>query len=638
MLTIKNLTKSHAGRTLFRETEMTINWGERVALVGPNGAGKSTLFRMILGEDTPDEGSISMDEYAIVGYLPQEASEPKDETVLEIALGITPEMEQAIHTIRTAENANKTDTPEYAEAIDTFNAANGYQLEPKAKKILKGLAFRESDFHRPAREMSGGWIMRAYLAKLLVLEPDLLMLDEPTNHLDLLSLLWLQRYLKNYPGAILMISHDRDFMDELGESVYDIDNEELVEYRGNYSDFLQQKDVRFEQLQAAYRNQQKEIAHIQEFIDRFRSINSKAGQVQSRIKQLEKIVPIEVDEEDNSALRLKFPPAMRSGNYPVICEDVRKAYGEHVVFDHVTLTINRGEKVAFVGKNGEGKSTLVKCIMGEIPFDGKLTIGHNVQIGYFAQNQAQLLDENLTVFDTIDRVATGDVRLKIRDILGAFMFGGEASDKKVKVLSGGERSRLAMIKLLLEPVNFLILDEPTNHLDMRSKDVLKDAIRDFDGTVIVVSHDREFLDGLVTKVYEFGGGQVREHLGGIYDFLQKKKIDSLQQLAAPTLSASPTATKTEEAPVSEAKLSYEAQKELAKKIRKVEKQVADCEARIEKLEADIAALETRMATPEGASDMSLYEQHTALKKELDTAVEEWENASMELDELKEQTN
>ena len=434
------------------------------------------------------------------------------------------------------------------------------------------------------------------------------------------------------------MSHDRAFINNVTTRTIEITCGRIYDYKVPYDEFVKLRKERREQQLRAYENQQKQIQDTEEFIERFRYKATKAVQVQSRIKQLEKIVPIEVDEEDNSALRLKFPPAMRSGNYPVICEDVRKAYGEHVVFDHVTLTINRGEKVAFVGKNGEGKSTLVKCIMGEIPFDGKLTIGHNVQIGYFAQNQAQLLDENLTVFDTIDRVATGDVRLKIRDILGAFMFGGEASDKKVKVLSGGERSRLAMIKLLLEPVNFLILDEPTNHLDMRSKDVLKDAIRDFDGTVIVVSHDREFLDGLVTKVYEFGGGQVREHLGGIYDFLQKKKIDSLQQLAAPTLSASPTATKTEEAPVSEAKLSYEAQKELAKKIRKVEKQVADCEARIEKLEADIAALETRMATPEGASDMSLYEQHTALKKELDTAVEEWENASMELDELKEQTN
>ena len=527
---------------------------------------------------------------------------------------------------------------EVSALSEKFYSIDATNYEEDVEKSLLGLGFTREDFQRQTSDFSGGWRMRIELAKLLLRRPDVLLLDEPTNHLDIESIQWLENFLATRCNAVVLVSHDRAFINNVTTRTIEITCGRIYDYKVPYDEFVKLRKERREQQLRAYENQQKQIQNTEEFIERFRYKATKAVQVQSRIKQLEKIVPIEVDEEDNSALRLKFPPAMRSGNYPVICEDVRKAYGEHVVFDHVTLTINRGEKVAFVGKNGEGKSTLVKCIMGEIPFDGKLTIGHNVQIGYFAQNQAQLLDENLTVFDTIDRVATGDVRLKIRDILGAFMFGGEASDKKVKVLSGGERSRLAMIKLLLEPVNFLILDEPTNHLDMRSKDVLKDAIRDFDGTVIVVSHDREFLDGLVTKVYEFGGGQVREHLGGIYDFLQKKKIDSLQQLAAPTLSASPTATKTEEAPVSEAKLSYEAQKELAKKIRKVEKQVADCEARIEKLEADIAALETRMATPEGASDMSLYEQHTALKKELDTAVEEWENASMELDELKEQTN
>ena len=405
----------------------------------------------------------------------------------------------------------------------------------------------------------------------------------------------------------------------------------IYDYKVAYDEFVVLRKERREQQLRAYENQQKQIQDTEDFIERFRYKATKAVQVQSRIKQLEKIVPIEIDDEDNSALRLKFPPAMRSGNYPVICEGVKKAYGNHVVFHDVTLTINRGEKVAFVGKNGEGKSTLVKCIMDEIPYEGKLTIGHNVQIGYFAQNQAQLLDENLTVFDTIDYVAKGDIRLKIRDILGGFMFGGEASDKKVKVLSGGERSRLAMIKLLLEPVNFLILDEPTNHLDMRSKDVLKEAIKEFDGTVVVVSHDREFLDGLVTKVFEFGGGVVKEHIGGIYDFLQKKKIENLNELQ---LSSSPTASamKKEEEPVSENKLSYEAQKELNKKLRKLEKQVADCEQKIEKLEAQIAEVEAKMATPEGASDMSLYEQHQQLKKDLDAVVEEWESVSIELEE------
>ena len=439
--------------------------------------------------------------------------------------------------------------------------------------------------------------------------------------------------MKTSAGAVVLVSHDRAFINNVTNRTIEISCGHIYDYKVAYDEFVVLRKERREQQLRAYENQQKQIQDTEDFIERFRYKATKAVQVQSRIKQLEKIVPIEIDDEDNSALRLKFPPAMRSGNYPVICEGVKKAYGNHIVFHDVTLTINRGEKVAFVGKNGEGKSTLVKCIMDEIPYEGKLTIGHNVQIGYFAQNQAQMLDENLSVFDTIDYVAKGDIRLKIRDILGAFMFGGEASDKKVKVLSGGERSRLAMIKLLLEPVNFLILDEPTNHLDMRSKDVLKEAIKEFDGTVIVVSHDREFLDGLVTKVYEFGGGVVKEHIGGIYDFLQKKKIESLNELQ---LSASPTvsATKKEEPEtVSENKLSYEAQKELNKKIRKLEKRIADCEQKIEKLETEIGEVEADMATPEGASDMALYEKHQKLKKDLDQMVEEWETVSMELEEM-----
>ena len=436
------------------------------------------------------------------------------------------------------------------------------------------------------------------------------------------------------PGAVVLVSHDRAFINNVTNRTIEISCGHIYDYKVPYDEFVVLRKERREQQLRAYENQQKEIKDTEEFIERFRYKATKAVQVQSRIKQLEKIVPIEIDEEDTSTLRLKFPPAMRSGNYPVICEGVKKAYGNHVVFHDVTLTINRGEKVAFVGKNGEGKSTLVKCIMDQIPFEGKLVIGHNVQIGYFAQNQAQLLDENLTVFDTIDQVAKGDIRLKIRDILGAFMFGGEASDKKVKVLSGGERSRLAMIKLLLEPVNFLILDEPTNHLDMRSKDVLKEAIRDFDGTVIVVSHDREFLDGLVTKVYEFGGGVVKEHIGGIYDFLQKKKMESLNELQ---LSQSPATQSVKEAaaPVSENKLSYEAQKEQNKKIRKLEKQVADCEDSISRLEQEIQAVEEQMATPEGASDMKLYERHQQLKQQVAKAEEEWETVLLELEELKE---
>ena len=498
MLTIKNLTKSHAGRTLFRETEMTINWGERVALVGPNGAGKSTLFRMILGEDTPDEGSISMDEYAIVGYLPQEASEPKDETVLEIALGITPEMEQAIHTIRTAENANK---------------------------ILKGLAFRESDFHRPAREMSGGWIMRAYLAKLLVLEPDLLMLDEPTNHLDLLSLLWLQRYLKNYPGAILMISHDRDFMDELVESVYDIDNEELVEYRGNYSDFLQQKDVRFEQLQAAYRNQQKEIAHIQEFIDRFRSINSKAGQVQSRIKQLEKMKIIQKPVARRKVFKFNFPQPPRSTQKVIELEKVCQSYGDRRVYENLDLLVERGERTVLVGPNGAGKSTLLKILAGIIPIDsGQRTPGTTTRIGYFSQARTENLNPENTVLEEIMKCSAEIREEEARSILGSFLFRRLDVEKRVSVLSGGEKSRLSLVKFLVDPPNLLLMDEPTTHLDLLSVEALVQALKHYEGTLVFISHDVHFIRSLAQKTLHVNRGTITAYAGGYDYYLEKSGI------------------------------------------------------------------------------------------------------------------
>lgn len=525
MLTIKNLTKSHAGRTLFRETEMTINWGERVALVGPNGAGKSTLFRMILGEDTPDEGSINMDEYAMVGYLPQEASEPKDETVLEIAMGITPEMEQAIHVIRTAENANRTDTPEYAEAIDTFNAANGYQLEPKAKKILKGLAFWESDFHRPAREMSGGWVMRAYLAKLLVLEPDLLMLDEPTNHLDLLSLLWLQRYLKNYPGAILMISHDRDFMDELVESVYDIDNEELVEYRGNYSDFLKQRDVRFEQLQAAYRNQQKEIAHIQEFIDRFRSINSKAGQVQSRIKQLEKMKLIQKPVARRKVFKFNFPQPPRSTQKVMELEKICQSYGNHKVYENLDLLVERGERTVLVGPNGAGKSTLLKILAGIIPIDsGKRTPGTTTRIGYFSQARTENLNPENTVLEEIMKCNAEIREEEARSILGSFLFRRLDVEKRVSILSGGEKSRLSLVKFLVDPPNLLLMDEPTTHLDLLSVEALVQALKHYEGTLVFISHDVHFIRSLAEKTLHVNRGAITAYAGGYDYYLEKSGI------------------------------------------------------------------------------------------------------------------
>ena len=651
MISVENLKVEFGVTPLFDGVSYVINKKDRIALVGKNGAGKSTMLKILAGLQHPTSGVVAMPKDITVGYLPQVMILSDQCTVMEEtekAFEHIAEMQARLERMNQ-ELADRTDydSDDYQQLIEKFTHENerflmmgGTNYHAEIERTLQGLGFNRSDFDRPTSEFSGGWRMRIELAKLLLRKPDVLLLDEPTNHLDIESIQWLETFLSARCNAVVLVSHDRAFINNVTTRTIEISCGRIYDYKVPYDEFVKLRKERREQQLRAYENQQKQIQDTEDFIERFRYKATKAVQVQSRIKQLEKIVPVEIDEEDNASLHLKFPPASRSGNYPVICGDVRKAYGEHVVFEHVTLTINRGEKVAFVGKNGEGKSTLVKCIMGEIPFDGKLTIGHNVQIGYFAQNQAQLLDENLTVFDTIDRVAVGDVRLKIRDILGAFMFGGEASDKKVKVLSGGERSRLAMIKLLLEPVNFLILDEPTNHLDMRSKDVLKDAIRDFDGTVIVVSHDREFLDGLVTKVYEFGGGEVKEHLGGIYDFLQKKKIESLNELQTSnrTLASATDRAKTEAAQPSESKLSYEAQKELAKKIRKVEKCVSDCEARIEQIEAEIAALEEKMTTPEGASDMTLYEQHAGKKKELDAAVNEWEAASMELDELKNQTN
>ncbi len=650
MISVENLKVEFGVTPLFDGVSYVINKKDRIALVGKNGAGKSTMLKILAGLQRPTSGAVAVPKEVTVGYLPQVMVLSDECTVreeAEKAFEHISEMQERLERMNN-ELAERTDyeSESYHALIERFTNENerflmmgGTNYHAEMERTLQGLGFSRTDFDRPTSEFSGGWRMRIELAKLLLRRPDVLLLDEPTNHLDIESIQWLENFLSTRCNAVVLVSHDRAFINNVTTRTIEISCGRIYDYKVPYDEFVQLRKERREQQMRAYENQQKQIQDTEDFIERFRYKATKAVQVQSRIKQLEKIVPIEVDEEDNASLHLKFPPAMRSGNYPVICEDVRKDYDGHVVFDHVTLTINRGEKVAFVGKNGEGKSTLVKCIMGEIPFEGKLTIGHNVQIGYFAQNQAQMLDENLTVFDTIDRVAQGDIRLKIRDILGAFMFGGEASDKKVKVLSGGERSRLAMIKLLLEPMNLLILDEPTNHLDMRSKDVLKEAIRDFDGTVIVVSHDREFLDGLVTKVYEFGGGQVREHLGGIYDFLQKKRIDSLNELQRNTsLSVSPTAVKAETQQVSSSKLSYEAQKELNKKVRKAEKQVADCEARIEKLEVDIAAVEEKLATPEGAADMKLYEEHASLKADMDAVVEEWEQASLELDELKEQTN
>ena len=629
---------------LFQDVSYVINDKDRIALVGKNGAGKSTMLKIIAGLQQPTSGTVAVSGGSTIGYLPQVMVLSDEHTVreeAEQAFSHISQMQERLDRMNQ-ELADRTDydsesymalVEKFTHESERFQMMGGMNYQAELERTLMGLGFAREDFDRPTREFSGGWRMRIELAKLLLRRPDVLLLDEPTNHLDIESIQWLENFLATKANAVVLVSHDRAFINNVTNRTLEISSGRVFDYKVKYDEYVRLRAERREQQLRAYENQQKEIADIKEFIERFRYKPTKAVQVQSRIKQLEKMVPIEVDEVDNSALRLKFPPALRSGDYPLICEGVRKAYGEHVVFHDVDLTIKRGEKVAFVGKNGEGKSTLVKCIMGEIPFEGNLKLGHNVQIGYFAQIQAQLLDGELTVFDTIARVAKGDIRLKIRDILGAFMFGGEASEKKVKVLSGGERSRLAMIKLLLEPVNFLILDEPTNHLDMRSKDVLKDAIRDFDGTVVVVSHDREFLDGLVSKVYEFGGGLVKEHLGGIYDFLQRKNIESLNDLQKPSLSTSSTmVSSVEEKTGASNRLSYEQQKEQQKKIRRLEKAVEQCEARIGELEAAVKMLEDQLATPEGAADVSIYERHGALKKQLDEAVNAWEEASLELEE------
>lgn len=639
MLSIEHLSVEFSARPLFTDVSFVINKKDRIALVGKNGAGKSTLLKILSGHQQPTSGTVAVQNDITIGYLPQVMVLSDAHTVMEEAEKAFEHISEMQEKIEKLNNqlAERTDydSPEYMALVEhftheseRFQMMGGMNYHAELERTLQGLGFAPSDFNRPTSEFSGGWRMRIELAKLLLRRPDVLLLDEPTNHLDIESIRWLEKFLAHSASAVVLVSHDRAFINNVTNRTLEISCGKITDYKVKYDEFIKLRAERREQQLRAYENQQKEIADIKDFIERFRYKPTKAVQVQSRIKQLEKIVPIEVDEVDNACLHLKFPPCSRSGDYPVICDEVRKDYGTHCVFHNVNLTIERGEKVAFVGKNGEGKSTLVKCIMGEIPYTGTLKLGHNVEIGYYAQNQAQLLDGELTVFDTIDRVAKGDVRLKIRDILGAFMFGGEASDKKVKVLSGGERSRLAMIKLLLEPVNFLILDEPTNHLDMRTKDVLKEAIRAFDGTVIVVSHDRDFLDGLVTKVYEFGGGIVREHIGGIYDFLQKKEMESLDELhtaGSPSASNVPSPT-TPSNTVSEGKQTYEERKEQAKQRRKLEREVARCEAEVTCLETEKSALEAQLATPEGAASTELFTQYSQLQQALAAAEEAWEEA------------
>lgn len=647
MFSVEHLSVEFSARPLFSDVSFVINKKDRIALVGKNGAGKSTLLKILSGHQEPTSGTVSVQNDITIGYLPQVMVLSDEHTVMqeaEKAFEHISEMQESIERLNN-QLAERTDyeSADYMALVDRFTHESerfqmmgGMNYHAELERTLQGLGFSTSDFDRPTKEFSGGWRMRIELAKLLLRRPDILLLDEPTNHLDIESIRWLEKFLAHSASAVVLVSHDRAFINNVTNRTLEISCGKITDYKVKYDEFMKLRAERREQQLRAYENQQKEIADIKDFIERFRYKPTKAVQVQSRIKQLEKIVPIEVDEVDNSCLHLKFPPCSRSGDYPVICDEVEKSYGEHCVFHNVNLTIKRGEKVAFVGKNGEGKSTLVKCIMGEIPYTGTLKLGHNVEIGYYAQNQAQLLDGECTVFDTIDRVAKGDIRLKIRDILGAFMFGGEASDKKVKVLSGGERSRLAMIKLLLEPVNFLILDEPTNHLDMRTKDVLKEAILSFDGTVIVVSHDRDFLDGLVSKVYEFGGGQVREHIGGIYDFLQKKEMESLDELHAtgsPSASTTNSASSNSTQPqMSEGKLSYEERKEQAKIRRKLEKEVERCETEVSRLESEKAALEAKLATPEGAADTALFSQYGQIQQDLSQAEDAWEKAMEALGE------
>ena len=637
-------------KPLFSDASFVINDRDRIALVGKNGAGKSTMLKILCGLQKPTDGVVAVPADTTIGYLPQVMVLQDDTTVREEArkafAGNT-ELKARIERMND-ELAARTDydSAEYMALVDKFTreherymmmGAEGYEAD--IERTLAGLGFTRQDLDRPTSEFSGGWRMRIELAKILLERPDVLLLDEPTNHLDIESIQWLEQFLAQSARAVVLVSHDRAFINNVTNRTLEITCGRVVDYRVKYDEYVKLRAERREQQLRAYENQQKEIADIKDFIERFRYKPTKAVQVQSRIKQLEKIVPIEIDDVDNSAMHLKFPPCLRSGDYPVTCSGLRKDYGEHTVFSNVDMTIKRGEKVAFVGRNGEGKSTLVKCIMGEIPFSGTLKIGHNVQIGYFAQNQAQLLDESLTVYQTIDNVAKGDIRLHINDLLGAFMFGGEKSEKKVKVLSGGERSRLAMIRLLLEPVNLLILDEPTNHLDMQSKDVLKEAIKAFDGTAIIVSHDREFLDGLVSKVYEFGGGRVKEHLGGIYDFIAGKQADGASDMtieAALAVNADAGHKQAEPAAAekpSAGKQAYAERKEQQKLIRKAEKAVEDAEAKISKLEQRLKQLGEELAKPEKASDMALVNEYTETQKQLDYEVERWEQLSEELERI-----
>lgn len=670
MISVEELKVEFGVKPLFQDVSFVINQRDRIALVGKNGAGKSTMLKILCGQQQPTSGVVSIQRDTTVGYLPQVMRLQDDTTVRQEAqkafANLTDLKAHVEQLERQMNERSDYDTVDYMQLVDRYTTEHERLLmmgaesrEAELERTLAGLGFKRDDLERPTSEFSGGWRMRIELAKILLEHPSVLLLDEPTNHLDIESIQWLEQLLATWSGAVVLVSHDRAFINNVSNRTLEISCGRVIDYKVKYDDYVSLRHERREQQLRAYENQQREIADMKAFIERFRYQATKAVQVQQKVKQLGKIVPIEVDEIDNATLHLKFPPCTRSGDYPVICTDVRKSYGTHLVFDQVNLTIKRGEKVAFVGRNGEGKSTLVKCIMGEIPFDGELKVGHNVQIGYFAQNQAQLLDESLTVFQTIDNVARGDIRLRINDILGAFMFGGETSDKRVSVLSGGERSRLAMIKLLLEPVNLLILDEPTNHLDMTSKDVLKEAIRAFDGTAIIVSHDREFLDGLATKVYEFGGGHVREYLGGIYDWIEETHqpqqshpqplfIGKGGDTAAAGNKAGNTKGDTEN---SGGKLngrgiistptpgrtggvaSYAEHKEQQRRKNKAEKAVKTSEQKIEQMETRLKELGALLMKPENAADMVLVTDYTETKKALDEEMDRWSLLTEELEAL-----
>ena len=644
MISVESLRVEFGVKPLFAGASFVVNDRDRIALVGKNGAGKSTLLKILCGQQKPTEGVVSIPSDTTIGYLPQVMILQDDTTVrqeAQKAFSHVTELKAKVDALNQ-QLAERTDyeSESYLALVEKFTLEHERYMmlgadncEAELERTLMGLGFERSDLERPTSEFSGGWRMRIELAKILLQKPDVLLLDEPTNHLDIESIQWLEQWLAQSAKAVVLVSHDRAFINNVTNRTLEISCGQIVDYKVKYDEYVVLRKERREQQLRAYENQQKEIQEMRQFIERFRYQATKAVQVQQKVKQLEKIVPIEVDEVDNSALRLKFPPCLRSGDYPIICEDVRKDYGAHTVFSNVNLTIKRGEKVAFVGKNGEGKSTLVKCIMGEIPFDGHLKVGHNIQIGYFAQNQAQLLDEELTVFQTIDNVAKGEIRLRINDILGAFMFGGEASDKKVKVLSGGERSRLAMIRLLLEPVNLLILDEPTNHLDMPSKDVLKEAIRAFDGTAIIVSHDREFLDGLVCKVYEFGGGKVKEHLGGVYDWIKSHNGSNGSNGGNGSNGQPVKPTKPIETVTTPKSNDYAAHKEQQKRLRKAEKAVEESERKISDMERRLKELDDLLMVPENAADMMLVTEYTSTKKALDEEVERWERLSEELEAL-----